>query len=257
MTAARQRDRDPARLATAARCGARGRSPRHDPTLIARSGCHIPRAYVVWNRIRRSEASCPPPSPGPRTARARSSRRCGRGVRARLPDDRQRRRRRGRVSGRVAALAGRRPDGRRERRGLPGAHGHAPRDRPAALGAPPQGDLRGPVPARAAGDRRHRDPAGGGGRARRLAHARLPRAARRAHAGRARACSCSTTCSVTRSTRSPAWSTSRRRVPADRQPHAAQAAPRAARAPPSAGGARAGARRRAARDRSRRATSSR
>ena len=65
-------------------------------------------------------------------------------LRARVPDDRQRRRRGGRLPGRVVALAGGRPRRRRQRRGLPGAHGHAPRHRPVALGAPPQGDLRGP-----------------------------------------------------------------------------------------------------------------
>ena len=70
-----------------------------------------------------------------------------------LPDARQRRRRRGRRAGHLAALVGRRPRrGRRPAR-LPGPDHHPARARPDGLGPRAAGELRRAVAARAAADR--------------------------------------------------------------------------------------------------------
>ena len=129
-------------------------------------------------------------------------------------------------------MAGGRPRRGRQRRGLPRAHGHPPRHRPAAVGAPPaRRPTSGPyLPEPLVADDAATQPEVGG-RARRLAHVRVPRAARRALADRARGAA------AARRVRLPVrrdrgrWSTS---SPAacrqTRQPHPPQAArPRARR----------------------------
>ena len=81
--------------------------------------------------------------------------------------------------------SGGRPIRRHHTGGVSGAYGHEPRHRSAPLRATPEGAVRRSVPSRAARQRRP-GRSGGGGRALRLAHAGVPRDARRAHADRAR-----------------------------------------------------------------------
>ena len=96
---------------------------------------------------RRASHEHRPPTPPLRPAPAAA-------VQRGLPDAGQRRRRRGRRPGRLAALVGRRPQRRRRRARLPRAD-HLPAGaRPAGLGARPAGELRRAVAARAAADRR-------------------------------------------------------------------------------------------------------
>ena len=154
----------------------------------------------------------------------------------RLPDAGQRRRRRGRRPGHLAALVGGRPRRRRRPAGLPGADHHPAGARPAGLGAGAAGDLRRPVAARAAADRRRAGRRGPRRRSRRRPPSSASRCRwpcwscwRRSPRPSGRSSSCAR-CSACRSRRSPTpLDRSRGRRPAARAP-----GPGARAGPPSA-----------------------